>query len=224
MEKRGVITIDGPAGAGKSTVGRFLARNLGFLYIDSGSFYRAVAWQARLDGVDPKDREALSVFLQGFHPRVTSDGQGFHLLIDGREVKEELRQPWVSRAASEVAKVPEVRRWVKERLRQLAQNGGVVAEGRDQGTAVFPDALCKFYLTADLTTRARRRLQDWQKDGDPPPLEEVMKELAARDRQDETRNEAPLRVPEDAVVIDTTLLSIDEVVRECLARIRELLD
>ncbi|MBM4274194.1 MAG: (d)CMP kinase [Deltaproteobacteria bacterium] len=224
MEKRGVITIDGPAGAGKSTVGRLLARNLGYLYIDSGSFYRAVAWQARRSGMDLKDLKALSAFLQGFQPRVTSDGQGFHLVINDREIKEELRQPWVSRAASEVAALPEVRRWVKERLRQLAQNGGVVTEGRDQGTVVFPDALCKFYLTADLATRARRRLQDYQKDGDPPPLEEVMKELAARDRQDETRNEAPLRVPEDAEVIDTTSLSIDEVVTECLARVRELLD
>jgi len=224
VEKRGVITIDGPAGAGKSTVGRLLARNLGYLYIDSGSFYRAVAWQARRSGMDLKDLKALSAFLQGFQPRVTSDGQGFHLVINDREIKEELRQPWVSRAASEVAALPEVRRWVKERLRQLAQNGGVVTEGRDQGTVVFPDALCKFYLTADLATRARRRLQDYQKDGDPPPLEEVMKELAARDRQDETRNEAPLRVPEDAEVIDTTSLSIDEVVTECLARVRELLD
>jgi cytidylate kinase len=224
VEKRGVITIDGPAGAGKSTVGRFLARALGYLYLDSGSLYRAVAWQAHHLGVDLEDRAALVAFLHGFQLRVSSDGGGFYLVIDGREVGEELRQPWVSRAASAVAQLPEVRGWVKEHLRQLARNGGVVTEGRDQGTVVFPDALCKFFLTADLATRARRRLRDWQKDGDPPALEQVMQELAARDRQDETRSEAPLRVPPDAVVIDTTDLSIDEVVNECLDRVRKYLD
>ncbi|MBM4294948.1 MAG: (d)CMP kinase [Deltaproteobacteria bacterium] len=224
MEKRGVITIDGPAGAGKSTVARLLARSLGYLYLDSGSLYRAVAWQAQHLGVDLEDRGSLAAFLQGFQPRVSADGGGFHLIIDTRKVEEELRQPWVSRAASAVAQLPEVRHWVKERLRDLARNGGVVTEGRDQGTVVFPEAQCKFYLTADLATRARRRLQDWRKDGDPPPLKEVMKELAARDRQDETRTEAPLRIPPGAVIIDTTALSINEVVTECLARVRESLD
>ena len=224
MEKRGVITIDGPAGAGKSTVARLLARSLGYLYLDSGSLYRAVAWQAHHLGVDLEDSQALVAFLHGFQPAVSADGDGFHLVIDGHKVGEELRQPWVSRAASSAAQLPEVRHWVKERLRQLAQNGGVVTEGRDQGTVVFPEAQCKFYLTADLATRARRRLRDWRKNGDPPPLEEVMQELATRDRQDETRTEAPLRVPPGAVVIDTTSLSIDEVVTACLARVHESLD
>ncbi len=224
MAKRGIITIDGPAGAGKSTVGRILARSLGYLYLDSGSLYRAVAWQAGRRGVDLNDPRALAAFLKDFQPEVAADGAGFHVKIDGREVSQELRLPWVSRGASQVAVLAEVRRWVKDHLRHLARNRGVVAEGRDQGTVVFPEAACKFYLTADLATRARRRLQDWQKDGPLPPLEEIMAELAARDRQDETRNEAPLRVPEDAVVVDTTHLTIDEVVNRCLVRSGNALD
>ena len=121
-----------------------------------------------------------------------------------------------------MAKLPMVRRWVKEHLRWLARNGGVVADGRDQGTAVFPEAEFKFYLDAALATRAARRLKDWQKEDDPPDLAEVRRDLAARDRQDETRDEAPLRVPPGAMVIDTTEMNVDQVVERCLAVIKGL--
>jgi CMP/dCMP kinase len=217
--KRAIITIDGPAGAGKSTVGRRLAQALHFLYLDSGSLYRAVAWQAGRLGLDLYDSGAMEPFLPGFQPEIRADGSGFHLLIDGREVREEIRTPEVSRGSSLVAKLPVVRRWVKDHLRWLARDGGVVADGRDQGTAVFPEAEFKFYLDAALSTRAARRLKDWQRDGDPPSLKEVVEDLAARDRQDETRAEAPLRVPDGAIVIDTTDMSVDEVVERCLAEI-----
>ncbi len=220
MGKRAIITIDGPAGAGKSTVGRRLAQSLHYLYLDSGSLYRAVAWQAGRRGLDLNDPGALDAFLPGFKPELQADGAGFHLLIDGREVREEIRTPEVSRGSSLVAKLPVVRQWVKEHLRWLARHGGVVADGRDQGTAVFPEAEYKFYLDAALATRAARRLKDWQKNDDPPALEEVVKDLAARDRQDETRDEAPLTVPPAAVVIDTTDLNIDQVVERCLAEIK----
>jgi cytidylate kinase len=217
--RRAVITIDGPAGAGKSTVARLLARSLGYIYLDSGALYRAVAWQASLLGLDLGGSQALSRFLADFQPVVTADARGFHLLINGQEVTQELRAAWVSQAASKVAVLPVVRQWVKERLRHLAQNGGVVAEGRDQGSVVFPQARYKFYLDAALATRAARRRQDWQGAGDPPPLEEIMAEVAARDLQDETRADGPLTVPPGAIRIDTTDLSIDEVVRQCLDRI-----
>ena len=142
-------------------------------------------------------------------------------------MREEIRTPEVSRGSSLVAKLPAVRRWVKEHLRWLARNGGVVADGRDQGTAVFPEAEFKFYLDAALSTRAARRQKDWQpKAGaqgapctDPPSLEEVRREVAARDRQDETREAAPLTVPPGAIVIDTTDLTVDQVVERCLAHI-----
>ncbi len=221
MGPRRIITIDGPAGAGKSTVARRLAQSLGFLYLDSGALYRAVAWQAAKNGLDLADSEALRNFLSGFRPEVSTDAAGFHLLLEGEDVSRELRSAAISQAASRVAVLPEVRRWVKARLRFLARDGGVVAEGRDQGSAVFPDAASKFYLDAALATRAARRLGDWPRPDNPPPLQEVMADLASRDRRDETRAEAPLSIPPGAVVIDTTDLSIDEVLQQCLARIRE---
>ncbi len=219
MAKRAIITIDGPAGAGKSTVGRRLARSLNYLYLDSGSLYRAVAWQARRLGLEINDPGALGRLLPDFKPGLRTDAAGFHLVIDGREVTAELRTPEVSRAASLVAKLPAVRQWVKGHLRQLARRGGVVADGRDQGTVVFPKAGFKFYLDAALSIRALRRQQDWQGDHDPPSLEEIRGDLAARDRQDQAREEAPLRVPPGARVIDTTDLTVDRVVEICLQEI-----
>jgi cytidylate kinase len=215
-----IITIDGPAGAGKSTVGRRLAQSLGFLYLDSGALYRAVAFKAGRSGLDLGDSEALDEFLAGFQPAMSSDARGFHLLIDGAEVTDDLRSARVSLDASRVAVLPGVRQWVKEHLRRLGRDGGVVAEGRDQGTVVFPEARWKFYLDATLRTRAARRRREWQQGHDPPSLETIMADLASRDRQDETRREAPLRVPHDAMVIDTTDLNAEEVVERCLDMIK----
>jgi small subunit ribosomal protein S1 len=219
--KRGIVTIDGPAGAGKSTVARLLAQSLGYLYLDSGALYRAVAWQAQQLGLDlERDETTLEEFLADFAPELTADSRGFHLVIDGAEVSQGLRLPMVTRESSRLAARPRVRRWVKDRLRHLAADGGVVAEGRDMGTVVFPGATHKFYLSAALATRAERRRREWQGEGEPPSLVNVMADIAARDLRDETRDEAPLRVPEDAGVIDTTDLSIEAVLQQCLARIR----
>jgi cytidylate kinase len=216
---RGIVTIDGPAGAGKSTVARLLAQSLGYLYLDSGALYRAVAWQTRQLGLDLERDETLEEFLSDFAPELTADSRGFHLVIDGAEVTEGLRSPEVTRESSRLAARPRVRRWVKDRLRHLAAKGGVVAEGRDQGTVVFPGAAHKFYLSAALATRAERRRREWQGEGEPPSLVQVMADIAARDLRDETREEAPLRVPEDASVIDTTDLNIEQVMERCLAEI-----
>ncbi|HZK13540.1 MAG TPA: (d)CMP kinase, partial [Desulfobaccales bacterium] len=220
MGSRGIVTIDGPAGAGKSTLARLLAQSLGYLYLDSGALYRAVAWQSQQLGLDLDSDATTEEFLAGFAPELTADSRGFHLVIDGAEVSEGLRSPLVTRESSRLAALPLVRRWVKDRLRHLAEPGGVVAEGRDLGTVVFPGATHKFYLSAALATRAERRRREWQGAGDPPSLVNMMADIAARDLRDETRIEAPLCVPEDACVIDTTDLSIEAVLQQCLARIR----
>jgi len=221
--RRLIITIDGPAGAGKSTAAKGLAKALGYRYLDSGALYRAVAWEALRRRLDMENSEAWEDFLQGFKPEIVLAEADLKLYLDGQEVSRELRTPEVSRAASRVAAVPQVRQWVNACLRRLAPDRGVVAEGRDLGSVVFPDAEVKFFLTADLATRATRRRREWQNANLTVDLEKTIQELVSRDRQDETRAAAPLRVPEGAVCLDTTTLSPEEVVNTCLAEVREAL-
>ena len=223
MAHRIIITIDGPAGAGKSTLGRRLAQALGYRYVDSGALYRAVAWQARETGVDPADRDALARMLLNFHPHIVADAQGFQVSAAGREITWELRTPEVTQGSSQVATQPPVRRWVGEVLHRLAQDGGVVAEGRDLGSAVFPEAEVKFYLDADLDTRAARRQREWQDEGGNPGLPGTLKDMAERDNRDQNRRLAPLSIPEGAQYLDTTNLDPDEVIAHCLAKIKESL-
>jgi CMP/dCMP kinase len=223
VDRHIIVTIDGPAGAGKSTLGRRLAQALSYRYVDSGALYRAVAWQVRETGLDPGNGDAMDHMLVHFRPHIVADPQGFQVLVGGREITRELRTPEVSQAASRVATQPQVRRWVGEVLHKLAQNGGVVAEGRDLGSAVFPDAEVKFYLDADLTTRAARRQQEWQEDGAGPELAGTLKDIAARDNRDQNRTLAPLTMPQGAHYLDTTRLNPDEVVDRCLVKIREIL-
>jgi cytidylate kinase len=215
-----IITIDGPAGVGKSTLGRRLAQALGYRYVDSGALYRAVAWQTRQTGVDPADQDALDRMLAQFQPHIDADVLGFRVAAAGQDITPELRTPEVTQASSQVATRPPVRRWVGEVLHRLARDGGVVAEGRDLGSVVFPEAEVKFYLDADLDTRAARRQREWQDEGGNPGLSGTMKDMAERDNRDQNRRLAPLTIPEGAHFVDTTNLNPDEVTALCLARIR----
>jgi cytidylate kinase len=203
-----VITIDGPAGAGKSTVARALARRLGFRLVNTGALYRALAWAVREAGVPLDDDGALQAVLD----RTTVSLAGPRVLVDGRDVSEEIWAPDIGALTSELTKRRPVRDKMTPLQRELAAPGGVVLEGRDTGSVVWPEAEVKFYLDADVATRARRRQRDLKAQGVELDVDAVEAEVAARDRQDMGRSLAPLVKPEGALVVDSTGLTPDEVV------------
>jgi CMP/dCMP kinase len=202
-----VITIDGPAGAGKSTAARALARRLGFRLLDTGAMYRALAWAVREAGLPPEDGPALRALLD--RTTVTLDGD--RVLVNGRDVTAEIRTPAIGELTSILTMLRPVRDKLTPVQRGLAAQGGVVLEGRDTGSVVCPDADVKFYLDATLDARARRRQEELAERGIAADLSGVRDEVARRDRQDMGRAIAPLIRPADAVVVDTTGLDEDEV-------------
>jgi cytidylate kinase len=222
---RPIVTIDGPAGAGKSTVARALARRLGFTYLDTGAIYRAVALTAatrepalarRLDGVGqdqklaPEDERAFAALAGGLDIRF-ADG-GTRILVDGLDVSREIRTPEVSQRASQVSALPGVRAALLELQRRIGAEGGVVAEGRDVGSVVFPGAEVKFFLTADQAERARRRAQELGASGVTVDEGATRAEIAQRDARDAGRKAAPLVCPPDALRVDSTTRTAEEVV------------
>lgn len=214
-----IVTIDGPAGAGKSTAARGLARRLGFQFLDTGAMYRAVALVAITGGVDPADEPRVTRIAERTTIRFDSD----RIFADGRDVTELIRTPEVSSAASVVAQIAGVRSAMVARQRELATGIDVVTEGRDQGTVAFPDAECKFFLTADPAERALRRKRDFAEAGDSASLEETLEQIHERDHRDAHRAVAPLKAAPDALHVDTSTLTIDEVldvleqtVRNCM--------
>jgi cytidylate kinase len=212
MSKPFIIAIDGPSGAGKSTLGRRLARELGLLYIDTGAMYRAVAVAARAAGVSTSDAEGLAEVARRSEIRLEGDPNSLRVLLDGRDVSEEIRGEGVGRDASVVSTVPAVRRELVRRQREMGERGvGVVLDGRDIGTVVFPTADIKFFLTAVPEARARRRLDEERVRERSQSFEETLADINDRDRRDATRDDSPLKIADDAVVIDTTELSIEEV-------------
>lgn len=219
--RRVVIAIDGPVGAGKSTAARRLAATLGYVYIDSGAMYRALGWKAVRAGVDLRNHVALARLAAATDIRVATGPSGPRVLVDGRDVTPALRTPAMDEASSLVSTCPAVRERMVALQRAMATEGGVVMDGRDIGTVVFPDADLKFYLDADLAVRASRRLQDLARAGARPDLETVREEVARRDDRDRGREVSPLVAAKDAIRIDSTSLEVDAVLQRMLAAIEE---
>jgi len=215
---RPVIAIDGPAGAGKSSASRALARRLGFQYVDTGAMYRAVGVIAAEQGVSFEDDQALATLVDGLTFEGTPGGDG--LTVNGRDLSATIRRPDAGELASRVSTRPVVRERLVALQRRLGAAGGVVMEGRDIGTVVFPDAPVKLYLTADPKERARRRALELRARGETVDEAALAAEIAARDRRDQSRPTAPLRPADDAVVVDTTTLTLDEVVEHLAGVVR----
>ena len=211
------IAIDGPSGAGKGTVARAVASELGYRHVDSGAMYRAVGWKALRDGV-PLDDEAAVARLAARSPIAIGDSS---VTIDDVDVTDEIRTPEIDRAAASVARLPAVRAILVERQRALGAGGGVVMEGRDIGTVVFPGADVKIYLDASAEERARRRAHDPAHSGGPTVVAEVATALTARDELDRSRKASPLYAAADALVIDTTDKPVGQVVTEVLKVVRD---
>jgi cytidylate kinase len=209
---RPIVAIDGPVGAGKSTVARRLAQALGFDYLNTGAMYRAVALAARNLGIAPDDPQ-LEQKLGALLRSMTISFAGDHLLLDGRDVSGELSAPEIGDLASRFSTLQVVRDAMRELQRQAGAAGGVVMEGRDIGTAIFPDAEFKFFLDADVTVRARRRHQELAAKGVQTDFDQVLEQLRERDRRDRGRELAPLKKAADATLIDSSGLTVDEVVK-----------
>ena len=220
-----IVAIDGPAGAGKSTVAKLIAAKLRYVYLDTGALYRAVAWKALATGTDTTSPNAMKRLCESTQLTIrhTEDG-GMIVEVDGRRLTSEIRAPEVTRAAAQVAAIAEVRSWllpIQQGFGRRKDVAGIVAEGRDLGTRVFPEAPVKFFFKADLEERARRRHQELMTAGkvNASDLSETSRALDARDGQDQSRDVSPLRPAEDAEVIDTTSLTAEEVVEHMLSTI-----
>lgn len=214
-----IVTIDGPAGSGKSTISKMLARQLGYLYLDTGAMYRAVALQARRTAADLKDQRTLASLCGGMDLHFESDAGVTRIFIGREDVSREIRSPEMDLLSSRISAVREVRESMTGLQRRIAAKGRVVAEGRDMGTVVFPGAKHKFFLTASPEVRAKRRYLERLERGESIRPEDVLRELLQRDDQDSRRAVAPLTPAPDAVMIDTTAPGPEEIVEIMLAQI-----
>lgn len=223
----GPVAIDGPAASGKSTVAKRVAKKLAGFYISTGDMYRAISWAANHHGIDPlKDVQALVNLLANISFECAPGQDGLpRIIIDGTELSQkDLHSPTVAANVSQISAIPEVRKWLVDHQRSTTRLGLVVLEGRDIGTVIFPDAPHKFFLTASPEERARRR---FDQGGDIPKgatIESVAREIAARDHRDSTRPIAPLKAADDAVFIDSSHITIDQVVDQIIAHITRQLD
>ncbi len=217
VQKQGlVITIDGPAGAGKSTTASALASRLGYAYFDTGALYRAIAWVVQRAGIAYSDAVAMGDLLASLDMRVSLEGGVTRIVINNEEVTSQLRSPAMSRLASSVARLLSVRQWLLPIQQRYGRAGGIVVEGRDMGTRVFPDADAKFFLEADLDTRTARRYREAVQAGYSEHQRDIRRHIHERDTNDQLRQVAPLKPADDAVVIDSSSLTVDQVVENMM--------
>lgn len=222
MKEHYSIAIDGPGGAGKSTLARSCAKELGILYVDTGAIYRTIGYAVFCRGLDAKCEEAVAPLLPQLDIRMHygEDGEQ-HMLLCGEDVTEKIRLPQISMYASNVSSLPAVRAFLLEMQRETARRSSVIMDGRDIGTVVLPNADVKIYLTASSEVRAERRCRELAERGTPRPFDEILREINERDAQDTNRAIAPLRQAEDAVVLDTSALDFDASREALLKLIRE---
>jgi cytidylate kinase len=214
-----IIAIDGPSAAGKSTLAKRLAKDLGFTYLDTGAMYRALALKVLSEGIDINNDTALPELINRTEIDLAETGGKLKVLLDGEDVSEKIRTPEVSQMASKTSALKVVRHWMLVLQRALGQRGNVVAEGRDIGTVVFPDAEVKIYLDASVQERARRRVEELRKAGRQVSLDETLREMGERDKRDSERDLAPLRKANDAIAIDSTSLDAEDLARRVMQEI-----
>jgi len=215
-----IVTIDGPAGSGKSSAARALAERVGFEFLDTGAMYRAVGWACLDRDVDPNDEARVSELTD----HISLELKGEQVVVDGQDISGQIRSNAVSQASSVIARHPKVRESLVRLQRQFAAGKRIVSEGRDQGTVVFPAAACKFYLEARPEIRAERRHEQLLAAGDSSDLESLITEIRERDERDANRSIAPLRPADDAECIDTSDRSLEDVLDRMESRVREMLD
>lgn len=220
--KNYAVAIDGPGGAGKSTIARSVAKQLNILYVDTGAIYRTVGYHVLKRGLQPTDASAVIGILSDTHIEMKYGDDGLQrMYLNGEDVTEKIRLPEMSMYASHVSAIPEVRTFLMEMQRSCARTSSVVMDGRDIGTVVLPDAEVKIFLTADVEERARRRFKELEQRGTPTDYTALLEEMRQRDYQDSHRATAPLKPAEDGVVVDTTNLNFEESCAEILKIIKE---
>ena len=221
--KQLIIAIDGPAASGKSTTAKLVASRLGYLHVDTGAMYRAMTLKVIEKGIDPQDAKTVALLARSTRIRLVPKDGGFRVELDGVDVSEKIRTPNVTNAASAVSMVPEVRQFMVEEQREMGKQGAIVLEGRDIGSVVFPEADVKIFMMAHPRERAARRSKELAAKGITTKIDELEREIAARDNKDSNRSISPLTKADDAILLDTTNLTIEEQVEFIVKRAKEKL-
>jgi cytidylate kinase len=222
--KKIIVAIDGPSGSGKSTVAKLLAMKLGYTYIDTGAMYRAIALQAKRENVDINSGVALSSLCDRVKIEFLPDNGGLRTILNGEDVSEEIRTPEMSMAASDISARKEVRQSLLSLQRRMGENGGVVLEGRDVGTVIFPNAEAKFFLDASLEERGKRRYKELAAKGLDVTLKQTIEDVNKREIHDSSRDIAPLKMADDSILVDSTNVGIKEVVEKMIKVVQNKVD